>query len=112
MFKAKEILILIFGIIILAFVVNFNNITKLQLNQTQILTALIFMAIIVFVNVIAKKLAAYYYDSHIEIKIWNVERYGLSSSMHFKRPVPAGIILPFFISLYCIHLYKKTSTMI
>jgi len=99
MFKIEELLKIIFGIIILVFVINLNNITKSKISQTIIITAFIFVAIIVLVNVLAKKLAAYYYHSHVEIKIWNIERYGLAAAQHFKKPIPAGIILPFFISL-------------
>jgi len=99
MFKIEELLKIFLGIIILAFAINLNNIAKTGISQIQIITAFIFVALIVLVNVFAKKLAAYYYHSHAEIKIWNIERYGLRQGQHFNKPVPAGIIFPFFISL-------------
>ena len=99
MFKINELFKIILGIIILVFVVNLNSITKLEISYEKIITATIFVVIIVFVNIFAKKLAAYYYHSHAEIKIWNIEKYGLRAGQHFNKPIPAGIIIPFFLSI-------------
>jgi len=99
MFKFKELLKIVLGIIMLVFVININNLFQSQISQTLLITALISATIIVFINLFAKKITAYSYHSNIEVSIWNIERYGLSEGQHFKKPIPAGIIIPFIISL-------------
>ena len=42
------------------------------------------------VNVAAKKVAAFYFDSKIEIKMLEMKQYGFKSHHHFKRPFPLG----------------------
>jgi Zn-dependent protease len=55
--------------------------------------------IILIINVAAKKMASYYLDSEIQMKIWEVKRYGFKKSHHFKKPIPAGAILPIIFSI-------------
>jgi len=54
--------------------------------------------IIVVANILAKKAAAYYLDSKIEIKPWTIKQYGFKPEQRFKKPFPAGIFLPIIIS--------------
>ena len=60
--------------------------------------------LIISINTIAKKVAAYYAESEVEVKIWQLERWGLIGillsegffhpSREFKRPFPIGAFLP------------------
>jgi hypothetical protein len=55
--------------------------------------------LIIVINVIAKKVASFYLDAHTEIKLWEIERYGFRPHEHFRKPVPAGVIMPVIFSL-------------
>lgn len=46
------------------------------------------------INILAKKIASFYLDSEIEIKLWEIRRYGFKPSSSFKKPFPAGILFP------------------
>ena len=58
------------------------------------LYALLSVFIILTSNVFAKKITSYYLDSGIEIKLWEIKRYGFKPKKHFKNPFPAGIFFP------------------
>ncbi len=50
-------------------------------------------AIIIATFTTCKKLAAYYYETEEEQKIWQWKRYGLREKAYFKESIPIGIIL-------------------
>ena len=50
----------------------------------------------------AKKIAAFYLDSEIEIRPWQMERYGFKRGQYFKRPFQIGVFLPVIVSLISI----------
>ena len=94
MFKKKEwITILIVGVV-LAISISLIETWK----GFWITTIAIFSAILI--NVFAKKGFAYYIDSEIEIKIWEIKRYGFKPHQRFKRAFPAGIFFPIMISAF------------
>lgn len=66
--------------------------------ETFLYTLLAVFCVIV-INILAKKIAGFYLDSEIEMKLWKIERYGFKPSQYFKRAIPAGIILPMLVSL-------------
>lgn len=88
MFNKKEILHILVIILILAFALTF-----LRRMETFVYT-LASVFFIVFANVAAKKVSAYYLDSEVEVKIWEVKRFGFKPKSHFKKPVPMGAFLP------------------
>jgi len=51
------------------------------------------------INILAKKITCFYLDSEIEIKIWEIKRYGFKPSSYFKRPFYAGILFPIIFSI-------------
>jgi len=99
MFKPKEISHIILAIIILSFVVSFNQISKNSERGHLIIFSIIIITLIIFINIIAKKITAYYFESNIESKIWHLQQYSFKQSYHFKKPLPAGIIIPFILSV-------------
>ena len=56
----------------------------------------IFLAVffVFVINILAKKVASFYLDSEIEIKLWEIKKYGFKPSSFFKKPFPAGILFP------------------
>jgi|SRR3989344_5050908 len=62
------------------------------------LYAFVTIFMIIFLTTIAKEITAFYLDSEIETKMWEVQQYGFTPSKKFKKPVPAGIFLPIIIT--------------
>ena len=88
MLNKNEIIAIIIATIIIGFAVN--------LIQTweSFLYALLFVFLIILINIIAKKVASSYFDSEIEVKLWEIKRYGFRAGWHFKKPFPLGAFLP------------------
>ena len=61
--------------------------------------ALISMLLIIAINVAAKIVASYYYESEIEIKVWEIERYGYRPDAYFRKPLPVGAFIPILTAL-------------
>lgn len=61
--------------------------------------ALISMALILAINIAAKIIASHYYESEIEVKVWEMERYGFKPGSYFKKPIPVGAFIPIITSL-------------
>ena len=51
------------------------------------------------VNILAKKIMCFYLDSEIEIKTWEIKRYGFKPSSYFKKPFPSGILFPIILAV-------------
>ena len=68
-----------------------------------LLYTLLSIFLIITINVAAKKIASSYFESEIEIKLWEIKRYGMwgvsiggfrHPDKKFKHPFPAGIFFP------------------
>lgn len=88
MFNKKEIGIIIITTIVLAFAIT------LAQDLDLFLYALAGIFIIITLNILAKKIVAFYLDSEIEIKLWEFKRFGFRPRQHFKRAFPAGLFFP------------------
>ncbi len=91
MINKREVLIIALILIILTLSLN------LSLNFVgwkTILYTFLAVSVIVLVNIFVKKLIAYRLDSEIEMKIWEIGKFGFTRDKHSKKPVPIGAILP------------------
>jgi Zn-dependent protease len=88
MFNKKEIVL----ILIVTFIIGFATSSWGNLKSLQI--TLISSFLVVGLNVIAKKITSYYLELDIEMRLWEIERYGLKPKQKFKKPFPTGAILP------------------
>jgi|SRR3989344_9119764 len=94
MLTKKEIPIIILVSIILALVISL--VKSLEL----FLYALLSVFLIIIINVVAKKITAFYLDSEIEVKLWEIKRYGFRASSYFKRPFLAGVFFPIILAAF------------
>lgn len=85
--KKELIAILVIGLI-LAFTISLIRSFEIFLYTLMV------VFLVILINVFAKKVSAFYFDSDIEVKIWEVERYGFKPAWKFKRPFPAGAFFP------------------
>lgn len=93
MFTKKEAIWIIIAILIGGFAIGLSSSLKPSL------IGLLWAFIIILVSATAKKIAAPIYSIKIEHKVWGWQRWGWYERSHFKKPIPLGIILPFFLSV-------------
>jgi|SRR3990167_10455400 len=92
MLEKKEIGILLLITLVLALTISF---LKMDIFPRVLLA--VFLVLVL--NIAAKKIAAFYLESEVEIKPWQIERYGFKRHEYFKRPFQMGIFLPIIVSL-------------
>jgi len=100
MFSKKEIIWIIIAILITGFLIEINEGLKLDL------IGLAWAAIIILVSVFAKKITAPIYNIKIEHKIWSFKQFWWTKRSHFKKPIPIGLIFPFFLSILSLGFIK------
>jgi len=93
MISKKEGFVISLIIIILTLSLSLFT-TDLFSNWYAVLGILLAVSIIILASVFAKKIMAYLLDSEIEMRIWEVQKYGLSPHQHLKKPFPVGAFLP------------------
>jgi hypothetical protein len=97
--KVKETIQILLAIIILAFCASFYMIFSKNINYLAIIITFIFMAIVIFTNILIKKMTAYHYETKIKIKLWEFQRFGYRPENKFKNPMPFGILMPFLFAI-------------
>ena len=63
-------------------------------------------SLIVLVNILSKKAAAYFLEVDAESSIWGWQQYWFAERHKFPKPVPIGILLPIFVLVYSYGLVK------
>ena len=99
-FSGKEIAWIIIAILIMGFIIS---LPKLSISSPYVfLTA----AIIILTSVLTKKIASSHYSIKIEHKVWSFKRWGWYERSKFKKPIPIGLLLPFFVSFLSLGIIK------
>ncbi|GAG02034.1 unnamed protein product, partial [marine sediment metagenome] len=93
MLNQKEISL----ILIVVFIITL--LTSLFKSFDGFLYTLLAVFFVFLINILAKKIASFYLDSKIEMKIWKIKRYGFKPSSYFKKPIYAGILFPIIFAL-------------
>jgi len=100
MLNKKELALIVILALVLGFAISLMETLEIFL-YTSLSVLLIFL-----INITAKKLTAFYYDTDIEIRLWELRRTGFfyfvgvlpvtTPSPHhkFKHPFPLGIFVP------------------
>ena len=94
MFNKKEILLILGIAVIFALALSFLK------GLDVFLSSLLLAFLVLIINFVSKKVSSFYLDSKIEIKLWEVKRYGFKPTRHFKRPFPAGVLFPLLSSFF------------
>jgi len=88
MINKKELLILIITSIVTAFSVTLVKTWNL------FLMVLLGVFILLAVNILVKKIMAYFLESEIEIKFWEIRRFGFRTNQYLKTAFPIGAFAP------------------
>jgi hypothetical protein len=102
MINKKEIAFLILISIITAFAIALSK--NFVISLKLFLFALLGVFLLILVNILVKKSTAYFLESEIEIKIWEIKRFGFKTDQYWKNAFPLGAFIPliskiFFFSL-------------
>jgi Zn-dependent protease len=92
MINRKEIALIVLVTIITAFAVAISR--NIILNINIFLLALLGIFILILVNILVKKTVAYLLESEIEIKLWEVKRFGFRTDQYWKKAFPLGVFMP------------------
>lgn len=92
MINLKEFSFIVAVSIILAFTISLLSSIK------EFFYALLAICLVIIINILAKKVSAFFLDSEIEINLWEIKRFGFRAHHHFKKPMPAGVLFPIIIT--------------
>jgi hypothetical protein len=99
-FTKRECVWVIISILIMSFILGFSE--KPDLSPILIL----FSAIIILTSVLAKKIASQFYSIEIEHSAWSLKQWWWTKRSYFKKPLPVGLVFPFFFSIMSLGLIK------
>ncbi len=94
MINKKEIIISSLVILLISFTIS------LLKSWNAFVNVLLAVFIVIGANIFTKKILAHYLDSEIEIKLWQIRRFGYRSGQHFKHLFPAGAFFPIISKLF------------
>jgi Zn-dependent protease len=92
MINKKEVFVMALIIVIITLSLSLS--LNFAENLKGVLYAFIAVSLVILSNVFAKKIIAYKLDSEIEMKIWEVGKYGFTKDKNEKKPFPLGAFLP------------------
>ncbi|HUW44100.1 MAG TPA: hypothetical protein VMV95_04030 [Bacillota bacterium] len=93
MLNLKEISPILVVVLVITLLLGLFN------NFKGFLYTLLAVFIVFMINILAKKVMSTYLDSEIEVKFWEIKRYGFKPPSSFKKPFPAGIFFPIIFTL-------------
>jgi len=91
-FTKKEYVWTLIAIIILGFIIEFS------IEYTLTIRGFVYAAVIIISSILIKNLASEYFYVDIEHKVWEWKQWWFTKRAHFKKPIPIGLIIPFFIA--------------
>jgi Zn-dependent protease len=100
MFTKKELVWIIVMLIVYEFIIIFPS--SNTLNPLILLVPIM----ILFTNIISKKIAAGFFNIKIEHKVWEFQRWGYYKRSYFKKPFQIGLILPFALSILTLGMVR------
>ena len=98
MINRKELGAIIVATIILGFSISLHKIGP-DAGIIFILTAMLGVLIALLINILMKKVTAFYLDTEIEAKIWEFKKWGFRAHDRFKNGFPAGVFFPIIFAI-------------
>lgn len=102
--QSKEAIHLTIATLILSLVIAVPEL--LEGNWLYLIYAVLFGAVIIGTNVLAKKTIARAFDSTIEHEVWNWSRFGFKPEDKTSKPIPVGVIIPLLVSAVSLGMTK------
>lgn len=105
----KEITQIIIAIIALGFVSGFIELISGKTKAFLIIISL--SAIIIIINIFAKKITALRLDADVEHEVWKMDRFWLNPGDKLNKSILAGIIIPVFVAIVTLGSIKLMTVM-
>lgn len=105
--NSKEIKEVIIAIIILGIVLSISYAFNVTLKSLA--TGFAIAALIILVNIFAKKAMAFALDSDVEHELWRGSQYGLKPHNKLNQEITIGVILSLFFSIFSLGFIKFMS---
>jgi len=106
MLTKKELVTVIMVALILGFTISLIESIKI------FAYSFLFILVVILVNLSAKKITAFYYDSEIETKLWTMTRYGYRKGYKFNKPVPTGVIFPLLTTVLSLGYFTWMASLV
>lgn len=106
MINPKEARVIVASTIVLAAVVGFFK------SLDTFLYTLLAVFLVLAINIIAKKITSFYLESEIEMRFWEIGRWGFKPRQKFGRPFPAWIFFPILSSAITLGHFVWMSIMV
>jgi len=94
MFRKQEIGAIVISTLMIAFA------STLIETWNLFLYALAAVFLVTMINVLAKKISGFYLESIVDIRLWEIRRWGLRPWQHFKNFFPLGAFLPIISKIF------------
>lgn len=92
MINKREVLII--SLIIVIITLSLNLSLSIFEEWKTVLYTLLAVSVVILANISMKKFIAYRLDSEIEMRVWEIGKYGFTKDRHSKKPFPLGAFLP------------------
>jgi len=96
--------VVLLAMMIMSLVLGFTPLV--ERSGEGLLKALLFSVIVIGGNVLGKKIMAIPLDASVRHETWNFQRYGFVKGWQLKNPVPFGVIVPLFFTLFSLGVVK------
>lgn len=92
MINKREIIIIALILVIITLSLSLS--LSLFKEWKTVLYTLLAVSVVILGNIFTKKFIAYRLDSEIEMKVWEIGKFGFTKDKHSKKPFPLGAFLP------------------
>jgi hypothetical protein len=92
MINKKEAFIVALTVLIITLSLSLS--ANLVEGWKEVFFTLLAVSLVILPNILIKKFTAYNLDSQIEMKVWEIGRYGFSKDKQSRKPFPLGAFLP------------------
>ncbi|MFA5173943.1 MAG: hypothetical protein WC438_02055 [Candidatus Pacearchaeota archaeon] len=99
--KKEAVLIIVFSLVFM-FLIALKFPLELEYNLNTIIAPFI----IILTSILVKKFASKHYYVDIQHEILDFQRWGWYQRSEFKKPLPIGLILPFFLGIFSLGAIK------
>ena len=98
MLNKKEILAILSTTIVLGIIVSLMETWEIFFITTGLIL------IVILLNITTKKVTSFYLETETEISPWEFKKFWYRQHEKFKKPIPAGILMPLIIKFFTIGL--------
>lgn len=105
MLNKKEIIAIVVTTVVLAFSISLLNLKE------SFFPILLTIFIVIMINLIVKKTTSAYLDTEMEVKMWEIKRWGYQPHLYLKKAFPIGLFLPLILKILSTGILNWTASL-